>query len=86
MEEIIEKLYNLQVGENPYPVGVAPKEDNQREWDLYGELYDGLSKEKMSILREYLCLFEERMNKEKQYYYEKGFKTAVKLIIESIKL
>ena len=48
-----------------------------------------LTKSRESIDRidkQIVNLFEERMNKEKQYYYEKGFKTAVKLIIESIKL
>ena len=85
MESIIERLFHLHVTSEQYPHAVEKKEEFQQEWELYGILYDSLPTEALSKLKEYLALLEARTNREKQELYEIGFKTAIRLVLESTK-
>ena len=86
MDSIIEKLFNLHIeSEEYFSTMMVEKEDLQKECALYGVLYDSLSSETLSHLREYLNLLEMRTKREKQALYEIGFKTAIRIVLESTK-
>lgn len=85
MEKIIEKLYNLHLEEEQFPFGVADKESMEKEYDIYCMLAQTLPPFMKQQLSEYATLNEERHKTELKAAYEYGFKTAMKLILESVK-
>ena len=85
MEKIIEKFYNLHLEEEQFPFGVADKESMEKEYDIYCMLAQTLPQFMKQQLSEYATLNEERHKRELQVAYEYGFKTAMKLILESVK-
>ena len=85
MDKIIEKLYNSHLQEEQFPFGIAEKESMQKEYDAYCTLSEMLSKEGKELLMEYSDLNEVRHKSELKSAYENGFKTAIKLILESVK-
>lgn len=84
MEKIIEKFYNFHFKEN-YPFFVPDRESMQKECELYCSLLEEIPKELNEKLSEYSSLAEERHKTELQKAYEHGFRTAINLILESVK-
>ena len=85
MEKIIEKLYEIHLNEEQYPFGIVDKESIQKEYDLYFFLSQTLSGDDKEHFSEYANLNDERHKMELKAMYEYGFKTAVKLFLETIK-
>ena len=85
MDKIIEKLYKLHLEEEQFPFGVADKESMQKECEVYCMLAQTLPQPMREQLSEYSALNEERHQSELQAAYEYGFKTAIKLVLESLK-
>ncbi len=85
MENIIEKLFNLALSTNNFTFRKEQKENAEKEWHLYGLLYDGLTEKNKKILLEYLNVSGTRHKKELSSSFEAGFKTAIKLIVSSLK-
>lgn len=85
MEKIIEKLYDFHINTSNFPFGKPCKENMDREWELYNFLFENLSEEHRKIFLEYVELHGIRQNEESKVVYEYGFKTAVRLITESLK-
>ena len=85
MDKVIEKLYNLHLEEEQFPFGVVDKESMEKEYDTYCMLAQTLPKFMKQQLSEYANLNDERHKRELQAAYEYGFKTAMKLILESVK-
>lgn len=84
MEKIINKLYEMSLN-TAEPFGFFDKESTEQEWRCYDSLYDNLSKEDREIFREYVNLRGLRSAHELQAAYEKGFKTAIQLLMEALK-
>ena len=85
MEKMIERLYQAHLQEEALPFGVTNRENMQKECEVYCSLLEGLKQPMKDQLREYENLTEERHKAELQAAYEYGFKTAVKLVLESLK-
>ena len=85
MDDIFKKLYDLHLITSATPFGQVDKETLDEEWRLYHFLYENLSKENKQAFSEYTNLRETRQNEETKAAYIYGFKTAIQLIIESLK-
>nr|MBR6778423.1 hypothetical protein [Clostridia bacterium] len=85
MEDIIEKLYEAHLKTESFPFGKPNKEDMMEEWELYNLLYESLLPEQKKSFLRYVDLRGVRQNQELKSSYECGFKTAVKLFVQSMK-
>lgn len=85
MEDMIDKLYNLHLNTNSFPLGVPDKEALDEEWKLYDFLYESLPDEYKKAFLRYIELRGIRQSEELRNVYSYGFKGAVKLILESMK-
>ena len=85
MEKIIEKLYDLHLQEEQYPFGIVDKGSMQKEYDIYYILSQTLPPLMKDQLSEYINLNSERHKAELKAMYEYGFKTGIKLVLESVK-
>ena len=85
MEKMIEKLYQMQVEEEQFLCRVVDREKRQRECDAYLMFSQTLPQFMRGQLTEYIDLCDERHKAELQAAYEYGFKTAIKLVLESLK-
>ena len=84
MEEIIKMLYEMHSQTSP-SFGFFDKELTDKEWHCYDYLYNNLNKQSKEMLMAYLKARNARACHEIQAAYESGFKTAIKLFIESFK-
>ena len=85
MDDIIDKLYAIHLDTETFPYGKPNKEEVDEEWSLYHFLYENLTDNcKQSFLR-YVELITVRQDGERRAVYGYGFKTAVKLFIQSLK-
>ena len=82
MEKVIEKLYEdfLNVS-NP-----SFKDTEERKKTLYNVLFKKLSETERTLLVEYADIQEEQCFQETKNAYEQGFKTAIQLIVECLKI
>ncbi len=85
MEKLIEKLFELHLKTETFPVGIPDKEGIENEWKLYEFLLNNLTDKNKKILTEYNKLTSMRHGKELQAVYAQGFKTAIRLILEVYK-
>ena len=85
MDKIIDKLYDLHLNTEPFPFGVGTKENSIEEWQLYNFLYKNLSPEHKRAFLRYVELYGNRESEEVMLAYKLGFKTAIKLFVESLK-
>ena len=85
MEKMIEKFYQLHLQEEQFPFGITDREKMEKEYDAYIMLSQTLPKFMKEQLSEYVNLSDERHKAELQAAYEYGFKTAIKLMLESVK-
>ena len=85
MDKIIEKLFDLHMETESLPLGRQNKENADREWELFDLLYVKLEGETKAAFREYVNLCEERKKEELKAVYTYGFKSGVKMILETVK-
>lgn len=85
MDDIIEKLYHLHLSDCSAPLGCPDRENMKEEWELYSYLYTNLPKEYKELFSKYANLRSTRESEEYKAIFEHGFKTAIQLIIESLK-
>lgn len=85
MENIIEKLYALHLDTDSTTLGIPNKESLDAEWKLYDFLYENLADECKKSFSQYANLRNERAEEECKSAYKAGFKTALRLILESVK-
>ena len=84
MDKIIEKLFNIHLQNKDFLTALSNKDSAVREWQLYELLLEKLPVEEKEIFAEYSRLCNQRQGNEIQLSYEQGFKTAIRLMIESI--
>lgn len=85
MVDIFEKLYAIHLETESFPYGKPNKEEMDEEWELYQFLYDNLIGEQKQAFLRYAELVTARQERERKTVYEYGFKTAIKLFIQSLK-
>ena len=85
MKKWIEKLFDLHIKTETFPVGIPDKENINSEWRLYEFLLENLTDDNKKILTEYNNLTSMRHGKELEAVYKQGFKTAVCLLLEALK-
>lgn len=80
MKSIIEYFYclDLQANESNPPTVSSQKED-----ELYEMLQALLSKEEFQMFEKFVDVYGDRKAEECEYYYKKGFKTAMRLMMEA---
>lgn len=84
MDKIIEKLFNIHIQADDFLLVASNKENSILEWQLYDSLLNNLPVDKKETFIEYIGLCNQRQKKEILFSYEQGFKTAIRLILESI--
>ena len=82
---LIEHIYEAVLKNAPYPLATLNKEDINLECELYEELREPLSKEQRDLLASYMRLHDQRFNAEIRETFTLGFKTAIQLIMQTIK-
>lgn len=85
MSEIIEQIYKMQLEENPCLITAKSREQSKKEWGLYDELYAALSGKTRDLFLEYTNVCAEGRADCVKSAYEKGFKDAMRLLLESMK-
>ena len=85
MEKILEKIYEEILKENDGLIGKANSELVSREWKIYDEIYDRLKEEERDSFCEYINILNERHSYELKESYKQGFKTAIRIVVESMK-
>jgi hypothetical protein len=85
MENIIEALYNLHLQTNLQPFGFDDLQKTKQEIQLYTFLYENLSEKDKKIFLNYMDLLNTRNKEQLLAAYSCGFKTAIKLILQSTK-
>lgn len=85
MSEIIEQIYKIQLEEDPCLITAKSREQSKKEWGLYDELYAGLSGKMKALFLEYTNVCAERHADCVKSAYEKGFKDAIRLLLESMR-
>lgn len=85
MDNLLQKLYEIHLQTEEFPLGKPNKEEMDRECESYIFLCENLPKKMKSVLLDYLDLHNRRHNAEIETAYESGFKTAIRLIFGCIK-
>lgn len=85
MKDIIEKLYNLHINTETYPLGLPDKENLDEELRVYERLCNLLGEEEKQLFSQYVEQRGIRQSEELKAVYEYGFKSGVQLIIEALK-
>ena len=84
MDKIIEKLYDLYLNNEAFPLGIIDNELSDREWRNQESLLKTLTPEQKNIFLDCVNAKEERHSIETRTVFISGFKTAIRLITESI--
>ena len=85
MENIIDKLFEMSFNAEEFFVGEINKDTHKKEWELYMALHEKLLLEDKKMFSTYANLCNERHKEEILMAYKHGFKTAINMILESIK-
>ena len=85
MKNIIQNLYELHLTSDPFPLGIPNKNNLNEECELYSYLYENLPEEYKEKFFQYANLRTLRQNEEAKAAYVSGFKTATKLLVDSLK-
>lgn len=85
MEDILNKLYEIHSDTNPRTYRKSIKENLDEEWRMYDVLYAELSEKQRKMFIKYVEICGMRQSEEMAVSYESGFKTAIRLIAESLK-
>ena len=81
MKNYIQYLYllDLMANENNPVTKASDKEDR-----LYDSLQDSLTKEQFSMFEAFVDEYGDRRSEECEIYFEKGFRFAIRLMIECL--
>ncbi|MBQ8446777.1 MAG: hypothetical protein IJX31_03255 [Clostridia bacterium] len=85
MERIIKKLYKIDLEQKILSSLKTEREKASQEWDYYNALYEESSEIARKLLLKYINVRAEREQRELEKVYACGFKTAMKLLIETFK-
>lgn len=85
MEHIIDELFEVYQKKAEFPFGNPNSKTILREYELYEMMMEALPKEEKEMLREYAEACRLRNCEELKQAYIGGFKTAIKLFLESVK-
>ena len=85
MEKIIKKLYEIDLNHQLLQVLQSDRDKAIKEWDCYNDLFEKIPQECKNLFLRYINLRANRECKELEKAYEYGFKTAMKLLLESVK-
>ena len=80
MKSYIEHYYLLELAENESNPPTVP---SQKEDELYEMLQAILDRKTFEIFEKFVDVYGNRKAEECEYYYKKGFKTAMRLIMEA---
>lgn len=82
---ILKELYYGNIAEISRAVKFNTKKLNKEE-KLYNKLKENLSPEDLKLLKEYLDLYDERLDKFAEEKYINGFKTGLLIGVECSKI
>ena len=85
MDKVIEIIFNSQMKTENFLFGLVDPEQEKEEYQQYSFLCNRLRDEEKTALSKYVELSNLRSSEEIKTAYEYGFKTAVKLIIGTLK-
>ena len=85
MEKTIKKLYNMDLNQNLLRLLQTDRKNAIQEWECYNELFENIPQESRKILLRYINLRANREREELEKAYACGFKTATKLLLESLR-
>ncbi len=85
MEKIIKKLYNMDLNQNLLRSLQADRKNAIQEWECYNDLFEKIPKESTKSFLRYMNLRANRECEELEKAYACGFKTAIRLLLESLK-
>ena len=85
MDSIIGKFFDLCVNEEGESLFLPKKENLDREWELFHLFAETLPFEKKELFLEYAQLRTEKETSSQQTAYKLGFKTAIRLLTETLK-
>ena len=80
MKSIIDHFYNLELQANE---SNPPTVSSQKEDEIYEKLQALLTKEEFILFEKFVDVYGNRKAEECGYYYKKGFKTAMRLMMEA---
>ena len=79
MKSYLTHLYEMELHENECNPPTLP---SYKEGTIYDELQKELPKEQFQKLNEFIELYEARLAQECEIYFKKGFRYAVRFILE----
>ncbi len=79
MKSYLNYFYNLDLKENDCN---PPTKSSKIEDELYEKLETLLTKEEFKVFEKFIDTYGDRMAEECNYYFKKGFKIAIRLIME----
>ena len=85
MQDIIDKLFIIDMEDNSFLYHKESKEDVNTEWELFHRLFEQLPQQQRDLFLEYARLRDARADIEKQICYKRGFQTATQLFTEALK-
>ena len=80
MKSIIDHFYNLELQANESNPPTVP---SQKEDEIYEKLQALLTKGDFELFEKFVDVYGNRKAEECGYYYKKGFKTAMRLMMEA---
>lgn len=85
MTDMIDKLYEMHIKTEQFPLGLPDKEKEREECEKYMFLLENLDGERKAAFCKYVELRGLRQCEELQKVYEYGFKAAMRLWMEGLK-
>ena len=85
MSKILNALFEVDKENISTPANQPKREDVNLEWELFHNIYEELPENKRELFLTYVRLRDTRENIEQRACYQHGFKTAIRLLNESLK-
>ena len=79
MKSFLNYFYHLDLHQNE---SNPPTRSSQKEDNLYEKLQNHLSKENFKLFEDFVDTYGDRIAEECGYYFKKGFKIAIRLMME----
>ena len=85
MNKILNALFEIDKENISTKANQPKREDVNLEWELFHDIYEQLPQNKREAFLTYVRLRDAREEIEKRACYQHGFKTAIRLLNESLK-
>ena len=79
MKSFLNYFYHLDLRQNECN---PPTKSSEKEDNLYEKLQALLTKEEFKLFEDFIDTYGDRMAEECGYYFKKGFKIAIRLMME----